>query len=108
MPPGRGNDISVTGSALRHASCPHCRARRVIQSWDTASKGGPENDWSVCTTWLFQDRLYYLFARRSGGATTTQSSKSAPRRWLKHYNPTKLLIEDTGTGFGPCPGASTA
>ena len=23
-----------------------------IQSWDTASKGGPENDFSVCTTWI--------------------------------------------------------
>jgi hypothetical protein len=23
----------------------------VIQSWDTASKTGPANDWSVCTTW---------------------------------------------------------
>jgi hypothetical protein len=22
----------------------------ILQSWDTASKGGPENDWSVCTT----------------------------------------------------------
>jgi len=22
----------------------------TLQSWDTASKGGPENDWSVCTT----------------------------------------------------------
>jgi hypothetical protein len=21
-----------------------------VQSWDTASKGGPDNDWSVCTT----------------------------------------------------------
>jgi hypothetical protein len=24
----------------------------VLQSWDTASKGGPENDFSVCTTWI--------------------------------------------------------
>ena len=24
----------------------------VLQSWDTASKGGPDNDWSVCTTWI--------------------------------------------------------
>jgi hypothetical protein len=22
----------------------------VVQSWDTAAKGGPDNDWSVCTT----------------------------------------------------------
>ena len=24
---------------------------QIIQSWDTAMKGGPSNDWSVCTTW---------------------------------------------------------
>ncbi len=24
----------------------------TLQSWDTASKGGPDNDWSVCTTWI--------------------------------------------------------
>ena len=24
----------------------------TLQSWDTASKGGPNNDWSVCTTWV--------------------------------------------------------
>jgi hypothetical protein len=28
------------------------RRTYVIQSWDTASKGGPENDFSVCTTWF--------------------------------------------------------
>jgi hypothetical protein len=22
----------------------------ILQSWDTAAKGGPDNDWSVCTT----------------------------------------------------------
>ena len=26
---------------------------KVIQSWDTAAKGGAQNSWSVCTTWLF-------------------------------------------------------
>jgi predicted phage terminase large subunit-like protein len=32
----------------------------IIQSWDTASKGGAENDWSVCTTWIIRDNKYYL------------------------------------------------
>lgn len=32
----------------------------VYQSWDTAIKTGPENDWSVCTMWLHQDGQYYL------------------------------------------------
>jgi hypothetical protein len=32
----------------------------VIQSWDTASKAGGQNDYSVCTTWLHQDNKFYL------------------------------------------------
>ena len=32
----------------------------VFQSWDTASKTGLENDWSVCTTWLYMEGYYYL------------------------------------------------
>jgi predicted phage terminase large subunit-like protein len=33
---------------------------RVVQSWDTASKAGDMNDWSVCTTWLYQEGRCYL------------------------------------------------
>ena len=33
---------------------------RIIQSWDTASKDGAQNDWSVCTTWIVLDNRYYL------------------------------------------------
>jgi hypothetical protein len=33
----------------------------TVQSWDTASKGGPDNDWSVCTTWILTRRKrWYL------------------------------------------------
>ena len=32
----------------------------TLQSWDTASKGGLENDWSVCTTWIVTRKLWYL------------------------------------------------
>ena len=31
---------------------PESQRLLVLQSWDTASKGGPDNDWSVCTTWM--------------------------------------------------------
>jgi hypothetical protein len=37
----------------RYQELPPQRERSLIlQSWDTASKGGPENDFSVCTTWV--------------------------------------------------------
>ena len=32
----------------------------IVQSWDTASKAGEMNDWSVCTTWLVKQNRYYL------------------------------------------------
>ena len=32
----------------------------IIQSWDTASKAGPGNDYSVCTTWLVKGHDYHL------------------------------------------------
>src|SRR3546814_10939136 len=32
----------------------------IIQSWDTASKAGELNDYSVCTTWLKKDDHYFL------------------------------------------------
>jgi hypothetical protein len=37
------------------------RGSFILQSWDTAAKGGPDNDWSVCTTWsLTNDFQCYL------------------------------------------------
>ena len=37
------------------------RRLSILQSWDTAAKGGPDNDWSVCTTWLqTRDCQWYL------------------------------------------------
>ncbi|UVK55343.1 terminase family protein [Mesorhizobium sp. AR02] len=32
----------------------------IIQSWDTAAKTSPDNDWSVCTTWLRREGNHYL------------------------------------------------
>jgi hypothetical protein len=31
----------------------------TLQSWDTASKGGPDNDWSVCTTWIVTRKKHW-------------------------------------------------
>jgi len=36
------------------------RNDQVVQSWDTASKAGELNDFSVCTTWLVKGNHYYL------------------------------------------------
>ena len=68
-----------------------------MQSWDTASKGGAENDWSVCTTWAIKDHKFYLLhvhrARHD-----YPDLKQAAVRLAKRFEPKRLLIEDAGTG----------
>jgi predicted phage terminase large subunit-like protein len=59
MPPG---GAMIKRAWIRRYSTPPARKGypRIFQSWDTASKGGPDNDWSVCTTWQLHEKQYYL------------------------------------------------
>jgi predicted phage terminase large subunit-like protein len=69
----------------------------VLQSWDTAYKGGEFNDYSVCTTWGTFDGNFYLldvFRKR----LNFPELKRAILDLFKKYNPEKLLIEDKGSG----------
>ena len=70
---------------------------RVIQSWDTASKDGGLNDWSVCTTWLLHENKYYLMhvLRERLDYPSLRARAIAHAR---AYNPHKILIEDAGVG----------
>jgi predicted phage terminase large subunit-like protein len=70
----------------------------VVQSWDTASKGGPENDFSACTTWcVTRNRQWYLvdvWRKRVDypelkGAVQTQAARFRAQR---------VLVEDAGAG----------
>jgi predicted phage terminase large subunit-like protein len=75
---------------------------RVIQSWDTASKEGGENDWSVCTTWLLREGKYYLidvFRDRLDYPSLKAKAIELSRR----HKPTEVLVEDTGVGTGLVP-----
>jgi predicted phage terminase large subunit-like protein len=69
----------------------------VVQSWDTASKGGAENDWSVCTTWLIQEGQFYLIDLDRGRYDYPELKQRALYLADRH-KPTKILIEDAGTG----------
>jgi predicted phage terminase large subunit-like protein len=70
---------------------------KVIQSWDTAAKDGAQNDWSVCTTWLVVDGIYYLL-------DVTRVRCEYPRlrdaaiALAQRFKPTSVLIEDACTG----------
>ncbi len=73
------------------------RGERVIQSWDTATKAGTTNDYSVCTTWLMRGKDYYLL-------DVLRKRLEYPdlrRTILSHaatHAATAVLIEDAGTG----------
>jgi hypothetical protein len=47
---------------MRYLELPRASERLfTLQSWDTASKGGPDNDWSACTTWtVCRNKSWYL------------------------------------------------
>ena len=61
MPVPPGGAMIKRDWIKRFVELPVQRERSLIlQSWDTASKGGPENDFSVCTTWcISRDRRWY-------------------------------------------------
>ena len=70
----------------------------VLQSWDTAAKGGPDNDWSVGTTWIFaRGKRWYLInlVRFRGDYPKLKAEViGAAKKW----KPRKILVEDKGTG----------
>jgi predicted phage terminase large subunit-like protein len=69
----------------------------VLQSWDTANKGGEFNDYSVCTTWGTREGNFYLldvFRKR----LNFPDLKRAALDLFRKYDPIKLLIEDRGSG----------
>jgi predicted phage terminase large subunit-like protein len=71
----------------------------TLQSWDTASKGGPDNDWSVCTTWIVtRDKRWYLldvWRRR----VDYPELKAAVETLAVTFRAQRVLVEDTGAGI---------
>jgi predicted phage terminase large subunit-like protein len=84
---------------LRYEALPS-RSQQLftLQSWDTASKGGPDNDWSVCTTWIVARGIkWYLvdvWRKRVGYPDLKAAMISLARSW----KPNRVLVEDTGAG----------
>jgi predicted phage terminase large subunit-like protein len=70
---------------------------KIIQSWDTASKPGVQNDYSVCTTWLLVDGHYYLMDLIRGRFEYPQLRGTAIAQAQRH-KPHVILIEDTSSG----------
>jgi predicted phage terminase large subunit-like protein len=77
---------------------PQCTyGTKIIQSWDTAAKGGAQNDWSVGTTWLIEGKHRYLLDMVRGRfeypllRQTVLASAAC-------YKPQTILVEDASTG----------
>jgi predicted phage terminase large subunit-like protein len=84
----------------RYAGMPQEGSRRfIIQSWDTAAKGGPDNDWSVCTTWLHpaEGKWYLLDLWR--GRVDYPTLKSKVECLAKQWRADEVLIEESGTAL---------
>ena len=70
---------------------------RIIQSWDTATKAGLTNDYSVCTTWIIRGKDYYLldvFRKRLEYPDLRRAILSQ----AVAQSANAVLIEDAGTG----------
>jgi predicted phage terminase large subunit-like protein len=58
--PAAGNLFKATWLGRYPSTPPRETFSDVVQSWDTASKIGETNDYSVCTTWGIYHNTYYL------------------------------------------------
>jgi predicted phage terminase large subunit-like protein len=69
----------------------------VIQSWDTAAKGGSQSNYSVCTTWLNHNKRYYLLdVYREQVDYPTLKARAISI--AKLHKAKVILIEDAATG----------
>jgi predicted phage terminase large subunit-like protein len=70
----------------------------TIQSWDTASKGGPENDWSVCTTWVLSRKKTWYLVEVWRQRVDYPALKASVRELAKKWGARRVLVEDAGAG----------
>ena len=71
---------------------------KIFQSWDVAAKDGLQNDYSVCTTWLFQDKNYYLLDLVRGRFDFPRL-RDAAKTLSDRYKPWAIVIEDASAGI---------
>jgi predicted phage terminase large subunit-like protein len=70
----------------------------TVQSWDTASKGGPDNDWSVCTTWILTRRKRWYLLDVWRRRVDYPALKAAAQSLAKKWSAWRVLVEDAATG----------
>lgn len=73
------------------------RGSRIVQSWDTAIKGGSKNDFSVCTTWMVFNDEYFLLDILRVQLAYPDLKKLVYEHAVK-YPLVEVVIEDAGSG----------
>ena len=93
-PVQQGGDILKLEWFKRYGEIPtEGRLIGTVQSWDTASKTGAQNDYSVCTTWrVYKDRYYLVDVYRKKLAFTELEKKI--REMQEFHKANVVLIED--------------
>ncbi|MFG1301945.1 phage terminase large subunit [Xanthobacter sp. V3C-3] len=97
VPPG-GAMIKRAWVGRYDAPPPRTSRTHIIQSWDTASKGGAENDWSVCTTWQVEGNVFHLLHVYRGRHDYPELKQKALDLAAQH-KPSKIVVEEAGTGI---------
>ena len=70
---------------------------RIIQAWDTATKDGIDNDYTVCLTVLERGRDVYLLDVRREKLTAPGVLRAVISQ-AERYRPDAILIEDAASG----------
>jgi predicted phage terminase large subunit-like protein len=71
----------------------------IFQSWDTASKTGLSNDYSVCTTWRLSGGKYFLLDVYRAKLEFPDLKAKAIALY-RAWRPNGVLIEDANVGTG--------
>lgn len=69
----------------------------ILQSWDTANKSGELNDFSVCTTWGYCEKKFYLLDVVRQRLNYPELKRKVVAQMEKH-DPQVVLIEDKASG----------
>jgi predicted phage terminase large subunit-like protein len=70
----------------------------TLQSWDTANKGGLQNDWSVCTTWILARGMRWYLVDVWRGRVDYPDLKAKVQAHAKSLMARRVLVEDAGAG----------
>jgi predicted phage terminase large subunit-like protein len=81
----------------RYSKKPDLSGMQIVQSWDTAIKGTPDADYSVCTTWGQRDGHHYLldvYRKKVNLPDLVEDAVQLHARYPVHA----VLVEDQGSG----------